>query len=695
MADPSNDKLANATNITAVPTTLQQNTAGATTETNEASPVCLSNEPNPSVWFKYTPNNPQTIVFDTFGSDYDTTLSIWKKAKHPLTPIACNDDHSNLKQSLLHVELEAGLTYYINVGGYNGASGHLIFNAKKVNSLTNDHLADAITIIPDVDSTYSNTQTTQSATTEASEQVPSCNETGADFSVWYQYSPSSDQRVAFNTSGSDYNTVLSVWTGATHPLTEVACNDDNGSHLSQVALNLKDGKTYYINVAAGKTSPGSLSENTGLLVLNMILPPSNDKVANAILLEEPLPYSNTQTTGGATVENDEPSPSCSPDAGASVWYLFTPTTDYDNVTFSIPESSYDTVLSIWQGIDYPVTELGCNDNAVTLEQNVESQVTVALNKDESVYIDISGTDKQSGTVTLQVAEGETDFSIGSQPQSQVIEVCETANLVIGLKNKDGEELEITDDPIGNQWETGVTLPFVYKWYQGESGNDSTLIAEIENNPVFTPAPTETTRYWVRITNPSGSMDSESATVTVNGDSDTICESEESEESPVSEETPIGDEEIQTDEETVETNGLGIDIDGNEIPTTAHFEGSITLFGENAPVVVVNQTDDISVTFKIIADPNHVEQTADIIIVGIYTRDTSYFYMRQDESAWYLWDGNFANLEIAETMQLTESVDMTIYEGSLGMPGIFTVYVGYRLDNGGIFYTSQPITFTVE
>jgi hypothetical protein len=70
-------------------------------------------------------------------------------------------------------------------------------------------------------------------------------------------------------------------------------------------------------------------------------------------------------------------------------------------------------------------------------------------------------------------------------------------------------------------------------------------------------------------------------------------------------------------------------------------------------------------------------------------------MRQDESAWYLWDGNFANLEIAETMQLTESVDVTIYEGSLGMPGLFTVYVGYRLDNGDIFYTSQPITFTVE
>ncbi len=665
MAAPINDDIANATNIKILPTSLQQDSTGASNETNEAGPTCLSNEPNPSVWFKYTASTSQTIVFDTFGSDYDTTLSIWKNNEHPLMPVACNSDHSNLDQSLLNVELEAGTTYYINVGGYNGASGNLVFNAKQVNPLTNDNLSSAIAISPDADSTYSNTQTTKSATIETGENLASCNQTGAKSSVWYKYSPAANQRAVFNTSGSDYNTVLSVWTGANHPLTEVACNDDNGGPQSQVGVNLIANRIYYVNVATGTNSPGSLATPTGLLSFNMIAPPANDNIADAISISKAFPYTNTINTGGATTEKNEAAPSCVANADVSVWYLFNPSSDYSNVTFSIPSASFDAALSVWQGSEFPLTELACSDNAVTPNQTIESQVTIPLKANTDYYVDINGVDGESGTVTLQVAEGKTDFAIAAQPQSQTVENCQFATLTVVLNNNEGKIIATTDDPIGNQWETGITLPFTYQWYQGETSDDSNLVAEVENNPVVSVKPATTSNYWVRITNPTGSIDSAAITVTVN-------------------------ENIN--------NGASIDVNGNPIPTNVNFCGLVTeSLQSKVNLTTITQQDNAVIRFTINVDSNHVDKIADILMLGVYkTAGTTQFFMRNGAS-WELWNGDIASFAAAQSsFKLSESFEVIVYDGLLaGLPGKLEVYAGYRFENGGIFYSGEAINFTVK
>ncbi|HHB92177.1 MAG TPA: hypothetical protein ENK59_03060 [Thioploca sp.] len=663
IAAPNNDDLANATNISSIPISLQQDSTGATNETNEATPTCLSNESNPSVWFKYTTSTSQNIVFDTFGSDYDTTLSIWKNNQHPLIPIDCNDDHSNLKQSLINAKLEAGITYYINVGGYNGANGNLVFNAKPVNVLNNDNLADAITIT--FDTTYSNTQTTKSATTETGESPPSCNQTGVTSSVWYKYSPSVNQRNVFNTKGSDYNTVLSIWTGTNHPLTEIACNDDNGGFQSQVAVNMTANKIYYINVATGKTSSGTLTKDTGLLTLNIDVPPANDNLANAISISETFPYLNIQNTGGATTEKNEANPSCVENSDASIWYLFNPSSDHNNVTFSIPDASFDAALSIWQGNEFPLTELACNDNATTPSQTIESQVTIPLKANTDYYVDINGVNGESGTVTLQVEAGQTDFAIASQPQSQTIGSCQNATLTVILNNAEGKIIEPTDDPVGNQWETGVTLPFTYQWYQGEVGDDSNLIAEIENNPVFSVKPAITSNYWVRVINPTGSIDSSVAIVTV--------------------------------DETI-NNGAGLDVNGNPITTKANFCGSITeSLQSKVNLTSITQQDNAVIRFTINVDSQHIDKTADVLMLGIYkTTDITQYFMRNG-SSWELWNGDIASFEAAQTnFKLPENFEIIIYDGLLsGLPGNLEVYAGYRFENGEIFYNGDSIKLTVE
>ena len=52
--------------------------------------------------------------------------------------------------------------------------------------------------------------------------------------------------------------------------------------------------------------------------------PANDDFADAIVISEPLPYSDKQDTQGATTETDEPL-SCV--SGSTVWYSFTPSVD--------------------------------------------------------------------------------------------------------------------------------------------------------------------------------------------------------------------------------------------------------------------------------------------------------------------------------------------------------------------------------
>lgn len=100
------------------------------------------------------------------------------------------------------------------------------------------------------------------STGEQGEVAASCG-TG-DNSIWYQYTPSVSQRVAFDTFESAYNTVLSVWTGSDHPLTEIGCNNDydNGPHptvaQSYVEVDVDAGTTYYIRVAGESNAEGAL-----------------------------------------------------------------------------------------------------------------------------------------------------------------------------------------------------------------------------------------------------------------------------------------------------------------------------------------------------------------------------------------------------------------------------------------------------
>ena len=58
-----------------------------------------------------------------------------------------------------------------------------------------------------------------------------------------------------------------------------------------------------------------------------------------------------------------------------------------------------------------------------------------------------------------------------------------------------------------------TPPLAFQWYQGTAGNTSIPVGT-NSNSYTTPALTATTSYWVRVTNPYGTADSNTAVVTV-------------------------------------------------------------------------------------------------------------------------------------------------------------------------------------
>ncbi|BAP56873.1 CHU large protein [Thioploca ingrica] len=670
LAAPPNDNLNTALTIKTLPYTHQQDTVDASNEANEVAPRC-STEAKNSVWYQYAPTSNQDIVFNTLGSSYDTVLSVWQGKTHPLTPISCNDENSSTPQSQVRVHLEKDTTYYLNVSGYTGDSGTLILNAELVNKLTNNNRDKAIKIVPNTDLFYSHTQATEGASIEAGEAVASCAQREISGTVWYEYTPHTQQptqRVVFNTIGSDYNTVLSVWANNNNSLTEIACNDDNAMPQSQLAVELEPKKTYYINVA---TAQSSIASNpTGLLIFNMTPTPANDDKANAISITEPFPYNQVQYTGGATLETGELVPTCSPEATASVWYLFTPSIPYDDgVTFSTAGSGYDTVLSIWQAQGSSLVELGCNDNSMATEQSNTSQVTVPVTKDVNYYVDISGANGEMGNLIFQVNKSlGRDFNIAQQPQNQSISSNQTATLTVELNNLEGQHIVEGGTP-GEQWGAFVALPINYQWYQGQSGDTSTPVG---TSYIFTTSPlTTTTPYWVRISNPTGSVDSEMAKVIVDG--------------------------IDTLPPT--TNGIGIDPQYSNISTTANFTGQITSLttGLSGNDMKIRQPEIISVNSVVDVDPNHMGQDAEIVIVGVYTNSVAQnAYMRNGDN-WEIWDWNIANLAAAEPAKtLADKIDITVFNGSLaGMPGHFTGYVGYRLQNGNIFYSGKPMTLVVE
>ncbi len=110
----------------------------------------------------------------------------------------------------------------------------------------NDDLDAAISIetIP-----FSSTVSTFDATTAADDPAINCgapDPTEQSHSAWYRFQVGSSQMVRISTYGSNYDTVLAIFTGERGELVQTACADNGLGEQSSIILAAEAGTTYWI-----------------------------------------------------------------------------------------------------------------------------------------------------------------------------------------------------------------------------------------------------------------------------------------------------------------------------------------------------------------------------------------------------------------------------------------------------------------
>lgn len=109
---PPNDDFATPTLIPSSSARYTQNATNATAAADD--PFCLGSAQ--SVWYAFTPLTNMQLEANTFGSGYDTSLSVYTGPRGALNQIACNDDAGNTPQSRVRFAATAGTTYYFMAG---------------------------------------------------------------------------------------------------------------------------------------------------------------------------------------------------------------------------------------------------------------------------------------------------------------------------------------------------------------------------------------------------------------------------------------------------------------------------------------------------------------------------------------------------------------------------------------------------
>jgi uncharacterized protein YkwD len=125
--------------------------------------------------------------------------------------------------------------------------------------------------------------------------------------------------------------------------------------------------------------------------------------------------------------------------------------------------------------------------------NTSSFTTPALSETTRYWVRVSADGHAVDSATATIAIDAVAPSIVEPPENDTIGTGETAYLFV----------EVT----GSQ-------PLTYQWFRGDAGSTSDPVPGATESGLTTPPLTETTRFWVRVSNPAGSVDSTVATITV-------------------------------------------------------------------------------------------------------------------------------------------------------------------------------------
>jgi hypothetical protein len=242
---PVNDDFDAATVVSTLPFLDSRDATEATTAADDPSD-CFGITP-PSVWYRFTPTGNVDVEIETYGSDFDPLIAIYTGTRGNLTPALdgggdwCSDLHRLFFSGFIAKSLSAGTTYYIEVLG-PGTGGPLHFAVwDRSRPAPNDDIADAVAItsLPFKDSADNSAATSEPGELTC-ENVTSTGET-----VWYSFTPTTDQRVYATSQHSMMSeTFIALYEGTPGSLTRLAC----GAFPAQLQWDAQSSTTYYIQI---------------------------------------------------------------------------------------------------------------------------------------------------------------------------------------------------------------------------------------------------------------------------------------------------------------------------------------------------------------------------------------------------------------------------------------------------------------
>lgn len=164
-------------------------------------------------------------------------------------------------------------------------------------------------------------------------------------SVWWSWTAPTSGLYTMSTAGSNYDTLLAVYTGSAFPLALVVRNDDKDGFdtTSFVSFQATAGVTYQIAVDGAFALVGQIS----LSINGPLFPPANDHFASRTVLTSG-PQTVAVTTSLATRQAGEPFHGNLTAGGSSVWWSWTaPVTG--RVTFTSSGGAFLATLALYTG----------------------------------------------------------------------------------------------------------------------------------------------------------------------------------------------------------------------------------------------------------------------------------------------------------------------------------------------------------
>ena len=214
------------------------------------------------VWFQFVATSPLTSIRVYGSGSYDPVVEVFNAG---MTSHGCiNATSVGMTETLNSTGLSIGDTYFVRIfhaaSGWGGGNGRFSIC---INSTppppSNDDCINAIPLSVNLNCNPAIGTSTITAT--ASSLIPTCAATGTnpDDDVWYEFTAVNIIEAVTVQSGSGFNAVLQVFSGACGSLTSLACvnNTSTGGAESITLNNLTLGTKYYIRVYHYSSGSGS------------------------------------------------------------------------------------------------------------------------------------------------------------------------------------------------------------------------------------------------------------------------------------------------------------------------------------------------------------------------------------------------------------------------------------------------------